>query len=508
MILAAVLCPILFSLTGDTVKDAVNGLVSEVTGTELSEEETDDNAEAAEKAQQQEDTLVLQKKWFKENKPTGKNPDNASDFTFMEYTYEDGIEIEGYMITEYTGSANEVVIPSEYEGKFVIALDFSAFEGQDITSVTLPESMLYIGGYVFKECKYLESINFPENLQKIAVSAFEGCKSLSTLNLGRNIKYIGESAFARCDLLKTVQITGGASPLTIGAYCFGECIALERVTIPDYTEKLENSVFSNCKALTDFVISDTGNYTNIETGRWVFEYCEGLKTFDASRFTKIDGGTFQGCTSLETVILPDMLEEIQIDAFLNCTGLKNITLPDSVSVIGEGAFAGCTSLTTINIPASLTKLGDAMLMDSGITEIFIPANVSDTGRSTFENCTNLKRIEFAEEGEKLTIDFCAFRNTGVEELVLPGRVVTAGNQSFVACANLKKVVYKSSGAVFADQNIDYCAFADSPVEEIHIPATVDSIHESAIPYTAVIYCPAGSSAEEWAKQYGVNYVTE
>ena len=107
-----------------------------------------------------------------------------------------------------------------------------------------------------------------------------------------------------------------------------------------------------------------------------------------------------------------------------------------------------------------------------------------------------------------SLDFCAFRNTGVEELVLPGRVVTAGNQSFVACANLKKVVYKSSGAAFADQNIDYCAFADSPVEEIHIPATVDSIHESAIPYTAVIYCPAGSSAEEWAKQYGVNYVTE
>ena len=496
MIAAALLCPFFVSSISDGIADFADN-VNAV---------TDENIGTTEKSGNE--ITAAQENWFKENKPTGVNPANVSDFTFTEYTYKDGIEIKGYGVKEYIGSSKEVVIPAEYNGKFVIAVDREAFKGKDITSVTLPKSTLCIGTSAFRECKYLENINLPENLQKIDGGAFADCKSLSSLNLGKNIKYLGDKAFHGCTLLKDVQITGGVSPLVIKEYCFGECTALEKVTISDYTEVLGQGAFSNCKALTYFTLIETEKEISIETHKYVFENCESLKSIDASHFKNIDNDVFHGCTALETVILPDNMESINGGAFMNCVSLKYITLPDSLTTLGTHAFSGCTSLTTINIPSSLTQFSEAVFKDSGITEIYIPSSISYVGRNAFENCTNLTKIEFADEGEKLTTDFCAFRNTGITELILPGRVTAVGNQSFISCANLKKVVYKSSGAAFADQNIEFKAFSETPLEEIHIPATVDKIDESALPRETTIYCPAGSNAESWAKQYEVNYVTE
>ena len=510
MILSAFLCPVIICFLSGGIRTVVNGFLSSAVSAAKSvsaTEKENNKSEDTKKPIALEDVVSEQEKWFRDNEPTGNNPDNVSDFSFEKYTFEDGIKVEGYTITEYKGSSKEIVIPSEYEGEFVIAIKSDTFSGKDITSVTLPESLLYIDRRAFDSCKYLEDINFPENLQKIDAGAFADCKSLSTLTLGKNIRYIGEYAFKRCDTLKSVQITGGERPLILDQYCFNECKSLEKVTIPDYTDKLCKGVFSNCKALTDFTLTETGKGTGITTDRWVFEYCEKLTSFDASKFLNIESGVFQGCTSLETVILPETQDSIKHSTFLDCVSLKDITLPEGVTVIEEDAFYGCTSLTAISLPASVTSIGETAFKETNITEIFIPSNVSYIGRSAFLNCTNLKKIEFEEEGERLTIYYSAFENTGIEELTLPGRVVTVGNQSFVSCANLKKVVYKSSGAAFADQNIEFKAFAGTPLEEIHIPETVGIIGEYAIPKSATIYCAPGSSAEEWAK-YEVKYVTE
>ena len=512
MILSALLCPVIICFLSGGISTVVNGFLSNaVSATKAvgtAEKEKSDKSEDAERPIALEEVVSAQEKWFRDNEPTGNNPDNVSDFSFERFTFEDGIKVEGYMITEYKGSSKDIVIPSEYEGEYVIAIKSDTFNGKDITSVTLPESLLYIGWRAFDSCKYLENINFPENLQKIDNEAFTGCKSLSTLALGKNIRYIGEYAFKGCDTLKSVHITGGERPLILAQYCFNKCKSLEKVTIPDYTDKLCTGVFSNCKALTDFTLTETGKDAEIATDRWVFECCEKLTSFDASRFSNIESGVFQGCSSLETVILPETQDSIKHSTFLNCISLRDITLPEGVTVIEEDAFYGCTSLSAISLPSSVTSIGETAFKETNITEIFIPSNISYIGRSAFLNCKNLKRIEFEEDGERLTIYYSAFENTGVEELTLPGRVVTVGNQSFVSCSNLKKVVYKSSGAAFADQNIEFKAFANTPLEEIHIPETVGIIGEYVIPESATIYCASGSFAEEWAKRCEIKYVTE
>ncbi|MDE5775787.1 MAG: leucine-rich repeat domain-containing protein, partial [Treponemataceae bacterium] len=57
---------------------------------------------------------------------------------------------------------------------------------------------------------------------------------------------------------------------------------------------------------------------------------------------------FRGCTSLESVTIPDSVTSIGDGAFHGCTSLTNVTIPASVTSIWNSAFDGCTSLTTIN----------------------------------------------------------------------------------------------------------------------------------------------------------------
>ena len=53
---------------------------------------------------------------------------------------------------------------------------------------------------------------------------------------------------------------------------------------------------------------------------------------------------------METVILPDGLEEIGMSAFAFCDQLQFVNLPDSLIKIDNSAFWSCKKLTEIRIP--------------------------------------------------------------------------------------------------------------------------------------------------------------
>ena len=62
-------------------------------------------------------------------------------------------------------------------------------------------------------------------------------------------------------------------------------------------------------------------------------------------------GTFYGCTSLESVVIPKGVRKIEERAFAGCASLTTLTLPIGVNKIEEQVFDKCSALAAINVPA-------------------------------------------------------------------------------------------------------------------------------------------------------------
>ena len=83
--------------------------------------------------------------------------------------------------------------------------------------------------------------------------------------------------------------------------------------------------------------------------------------------------------------------------FEKCTSLKEITIPDSVTDIGNFAFRICTSLQSIAIPNAVTKIGVTTFCGcESLESITIPDNIKKIDKTAFENCPNIQRVQFSQ----------------------------------------------------------------------------------------------------------------
>ena len=115
--------------------------------------------------------------------------------------------------------------------------------------------------------------------------------------------------------------------------------------------------------------------------------------------TEIGELAFQGCTSLQYIVIPDTATEIGWRAFEDCSGLQSIVIPDSVTEIRDSAFRCCTSLQSIEIPDSVRLVGIDVFRDcislqsitiSTRNKVPFLANIEQTLRSVSKDLDNLE----------------------------------------------------------------------------------------------------------------------
>lgn len=109
--------------------------------------------------------------------------------------------------------ANATSVPSGYS---VISGAFK--ECTSLKSVTLPEGLIFLGGYTFMGCTSLEEIVIPETVTRIGSYAFSGCTALKKVNIPENVEQLGTYVFEDCNALESVVVP--AKVTYVGTYAF------------------------------------------------------------------------------------------------------------------------------------------------------------------------------------------------------------------------------------------------------------------------------------------------
>lgn len=82
-----------------------------------------------------------------------------------------------------------------------------------------------------------------------------------------------------------------------------------------------------------------------------FAGMDNLTSVSLPETETISNGLFDGCSSLQTIEIPESVNVIGSNAFKGCESLETIRLT-GITEIGDGAFDGCTSLTSITLLAN------------------------------------------------------------------------------------------------------------------------------------------------------------
>ncbi len=297
------------------------------------------------------------------------------------------------------------------------------FRCDRLSSVVLPSNLDFIGEEAFSECEALEEILLPKGLSKIAKgvfshsglksiaipegitriegSAFTSCSNLQTVSIPESVTFIGNSAFRFCSALKEIQLPPAME--TISATAFFDCNSLKEVVIPKSVVLIENGAFSACDALQGIWVEE-GNqyYTNDSSGvlyskdKTVIVCCPGAyigKYVVPQGVIKILNYTFEECSGLTEIDIPNTVTRLGVSAFADCISLKRVTIPGSIVEISLHAFYKCRNLSEAIIEEGVKIIGTEVFnyCDS-LTSMTMPSSVEEIGISVFDDCNGLESI--------------------------------------------------------------------------------------------------------------------
>ena len=188
--------------------------------------------------------------------------------------------------------------------------------------LVIPEGTEKIGKSAFYYIDDITSVSMPDSVKIIEERAFNGCSGIESVKLSKNLTDICNYAFLRCSSL--TEISFPETLCNIGDSAFYYCTSLNSITLPD---KIVNICF-NALDGTGYVDSN-GNWEN--------------------------GALYIGKHLLKTnknelpvnYVVKSGTVNIAQRAFSKCSGLISLVIPDTVQRIDKGAFYGCRALKEV-----------------------------------------------------------------------------------------------------------------------------------------------------------------
>jgi uncharacterized protein YjdB len=230
--------------------------------------------------------------------------------------------------------------------------------GLDDVSCVVPEGVAIIDDYAFASAKYLKEVVLPDTVTKLGNigygEVFGQCSALETIIIPPLVKSIDDASFHNCTSLRSIQLPEGLEKL--GKMAFAGCSSLQYIDIPDSVSLIDEYAFIH----------------------------SGIKELRLpSMLSLVSPSLFYQCFNLESVIVPDGVEELGSSSFGDCTALKVIELPDSVAVIGDNAFSN-TAIKEFRVPLGVGAVKGSLFSGAGIEELEAHPFVTEIDPAIFE----------------------------------------------------------------------------------------------------------------------------
>ena len=417
---------------------------------------------------------------------------------------EDGVRYVGGVAYELMPDALSGGTVTLREGTLGVADKF--FAGSALTHVSLPSSLLHIGGHAFESCFDLTSVDLPDGLESIGEWCFFNCPRLSEISLPASLAEIGTYAFNGCTGLSCVAYD---APRVGGEYLFSGCSGLTEVTLGQSVRVLPAGIFSGCSALQ--AVKGGENLEEIGTDAF---YGTGLSSFVFPSTLRLLGSTAFARTGLTEVVLPESLDSIGEQVFSDCK-LERLSVNGSPARMDAGAFYGCevqrlewnvpetevsfswgidckeavvgsnvrtlpgnflgnsdVASVTFEAPSSLSLLpAKAFYECRSLVSVTLPAALEEIRASAFQDCTGLQEMEFPE-GMTAIGEKAFYRCTGLKRLGFPTTLASIGTEAFSECTGLEEI--------------------DCPIVQ---PIPINITEFWNVPSTCVLNVPEGSRLE-------------
>ena len=368
-----------------------------------------------------------------------------------------------------------------------------------LTSVVLPKDITSLSAHsdqammnpetygFFQGCYYLTSVTIPNSVTSIGYRAFSNCQSLTSITIPNSVTEIGNSAFNGCSSLTSITIPNSVT--SIGNYAFRGCTALKSLTIPNSVTEIRNNAFTDCTSLEYLYIPNSVQYTEEDEYRVYYDdgyqsirNCPNLKTLIVpADFFGVDGDEedYQEVKSDVLPYLPERLESLTINDgtthrlawdFINRNykTLKTIDLAATTDIaIAEEAFKNCYKLEKLALPSQLEYIPYMAIAECvKLQSITIPATVTEIEDRAFENCRSIKSIIFEGAAPKQgPAHYAAASGSSLWRI---------GSWAFYNCHQLQNLTIPEGVTEIGDAAFYGCTY----LEDMVLPSTIQEIGDN------------------------------
>ena len=400
---------------------------------------------------------------------------------------------------------------------------------KNLVDITIPDSVVDFGYGIFADCINLETVSLPNNIKilneykqysdyndngspsigKSMGGFFSNCTNLKAIEIPNSVSLIGDDTFALCSSLENVTIPDGV--MLIGDYAFARCSSLANITIPNTVCLIGSQAFVSSAVIA-------GQTDCHYVGGWLIGIANNnITSCEITEGTKgIAENVFASCQNLESVVIPDSVENIGYNAFNNTVLYKNQT--DSIKYADTWVIDCNYYIVYANIKSGTKGIADKAFMKktdnneyykSYMQTVSIPNSVIHIGNHAFWRCSSLGNITIPNS--VTSIGMGAFSDcSNISEIIIPQSVTEIKLQAFANCEKLERIIFQNPECKIYDCEDTICngyTYKNDPDNTVDSSCHEFIIDNNRMPYFTGIICGyENSTAQEYAEKYNRTFV--